>query len=1328
MASLSLRIYQKLDESTEFSVLLENKRLKTSLLFQAGTVAELGQAETDAIRSDHFSRLADSYGCLGVLQRCPSENTEYYLIVVTRCVKVCVLLNSSIYKIQEVDVISLQQPRLPGYKSQDEDNWVKEIKKLMGNESFYFSVSVAGDSRPLDLTLCAQRRARTDISDNRFFWNRMLYLHPKRFDINCDAWLLKVICGSVEFSSVYMGNHAPKLYVISRLSCERAGTRFMMRGVDDYGHVANFVETEELVHVETLDNVILSYVQTRGTVPLFWEQPGLNVGSHKVKMSREPTISGKAFSEHMRFLRHKYGGLAVINVLGTGVTGKSQGEAALSHLFQLQHKTCPWSCDCPHIVFDFHQECRGGNTDNLSRKLQPQIQQQIDSFCLFCLRGGVVVQEQRGVMRTNCLDCLDRTNRIQTFLGLERLDAMLDLLGEAATSGVIKHRLRSKFEDMWKDNGNKISQIYAGTGALQGSKIIDGARSVGRTIQNNLMDSSKQEAIDLLLHGNLLDNYLAALARTVLPQHLQYAPLSVLKSVTDRIPEFSEPLPLKVCVGTYNVNGGKHFRSLAYKHLSLDDWLLDYSNNNGANFLVQTSAEEEKSNKKPPDLFAIGFEEIVDLNASNIMSNTQWSENANSWGHELEKVISRDENFVMVTWAQLVGVALFVFVNEKHAAHVKYVNVHTVKTGMQGNTGNKGAVGIRLLVHNTSIAFVCSHFAAGQKEVNERNQDYDSIARKMIFNLKVPLWAHDYVFWCGDFNYRINLPREEIVRLVKQSEWDLLLEHDQLLLSQKENKCFPGFKEGAIKFAPTYKYDLFSDDYDTSEKARSPAWTDRVLFWRRRYKWQENCPWSHGNIDHYSCAALKQSDHRPVLAAISCEGRKVDEAKLDAVYKEVVSSLGPSDCTVLVQCVSGKQMGEELSEKVLEAVQEAMDALGTLVTVRFQNYNILFTYDSPKQALDAISSSPIKVDGLEFSIKLKTERWQELLEEEMRFCMDTTTPLCTETIPTPPDLPSSTSLLAPSSVRDVLGQLYSQSAQSPMPSPCPSPSFDPGRESSSGSEPPSDDEQTSPRFVPVRPAPVRPAMPSRPPPPRPQYSSPTHGPKETSSASPVISRAASKPVGNSPPLPSPPRSSYSVETVSSAEGSPLDGSSVSSNSGIASSASLSRRDVPLPHYPNTAQQDPSVAATPPSFPSAYELPSIPPPQQAPTLPVENLNSQSPFPPTAEAPPSPHPPAEAPPFLPPPAEAPPSLPPPAEAPPSLPPSVPVRTETSPPLGACILRPNGPVSAGGPPPLPVRGGAGRSGPPSLPARSAVPSLPPRTLPTVPGRALPTVPPRK
>lgn len=57
------------------------------------------------------------------------------------------------------------------------------------------------------------------------------------------------------------------------------------------------------------------------------------------------------------------------------------------------------------------------------------------------------------------------------------------------------------------------------------------------------------------------------------------APISVLRQLCNRCDQYTSPLPLRVAVGTYNVNGGKHFRSLAYKHLSLDDWLLDCQKN-----------------------------------------------------------------------------------------------------------------------------------------------------------------------------------------------------------------------------------------------------------------------------------------------------------------------------------------------------------------------------------------------------------------------------------------------------------------------------------------------------------------------------------------------------------------------------------------------------------------------------------------------------------------------------------------------------------------------------------------------------------------------------
>ena len=96
----------------------------------------------------------------------------------------------------------------------------------------------------------------------------------------------------------------------------------------------------------------------------------------------------------------------------------------------------------------------------------------------------------------------------------------------------------------------------------------------------------------------------------------------------------------------------------------------------------------------------------------------------------------------------------------------------------------------------------------------------------------------------------------------------------QLTIERNEGNVFQGFNEGDIEFAPTYKYDLFSEDYDTSEKCRVPAWTDRIL-WRRRKpdpaQGQTAPLTSPGTVHWYGRAELKQSDHRPILGVYDVE-------------------------------------------------------------------------------------------------------------------------------------------------------------------------------------------------------------------------------------------------------------------------------------------------------------------------------------------------------------------------------------------------------------------------------------------------------------------------
>ena len=114
------------------------------------------------------------------------------------------------------------------------------------------------------------------------------------------------------------------------------------------------------------------------------------------------------------------------------------------------------------------------------------------------------------------------------------------------------------------------------------------------------------------------------------------------------------------------------------------------------------------------------------------------SENAKQWASELTKTLNRDEKFTLVTYQQLVGVCLYVFIRTELAPSITEVAVDFVKTGMGGATGNKGTVGIRLQYHTTTIAFVASHFAAGQKGISERNEDYKEAINKIMFPKVMP--------------------------------------------------------------------------------------------------------------------------------------------------------------------------------------------------------------------------------------------------------------------------------------------------------------------------------------------------------------------------------------------------------------------------------------------------------------------------------------------------------------------------------------------------------------------------------------------------------------
>ncbi|XP_045495221.1 synaptojanin-1 [Colias croceus] len=974
--SKGFKVLEKSAPPNPYSIILQHRNKDTALLFESQAVVSLSSQETDTLRKQ-YHKIADAYGCLGVLQLNSGESCMLYLVLVTGC--------SSVGKVGDNEVFKITQSQfLPLFHQTQGEDKVSEVRKLLNSGTFYFSWNSGKTSDNLfDLTLCAQRKAKGASPDNRFFWNRTLFIHLIRFGIDCDDWLTRAMCGSVEIRTIYVGHRVARAVLISRLSCERAGTRFNVRGCNDDGNVANFVETEQAIYV---DDSVSSYIQTRGSVPLFWEQPGIQVGSHKVKMSRGYDASTSACERHFSQLKRNYGSIFVVNLLGSSMIGGTEGEANLSNAFQ-RHLNESAHSDIVQIIFDYHQEVRASSIESALGKFKKFVEKYYDSISIFSAKGVDIYNVQKGVIRTNCLDCLDRTNSIQTFIGLEMLAIQLMLL-QCIDKKQNVNRFEEVFKQMWINNGNEISKIYAGTGAIQGgSKLIDGARSAARTIQNNLLDNSKQEAIDILLLGSTLNSELADRTRILLPSNILHTSTAVLREMCRRANEFTQPSSIRITIGTYNVNGGKHFRSLAYKDVSLADWLLDCPNSS----LVNTVNLKDH----PSDIFAIGFQEIVDLNASNIMAAS--SDNAKAWSEELEKVLCRDASYTLLSSHQLVGVCLFVFARKDLIPHIRDVALDSVKTGLGGATGNKGAVAIRLVIYGTSLCFVCAHFAAGQSQVSERNADYTEITRKVAFPMGRSLYSHDFVFWCGDFNYRIDLDKEETRLLAAQNNLQRLLEQDQLTRQKSQGLVFKNCFEGEITFLPTYKYDLFSDDYDTSEKCRAPAWTDRVLWRSKKHTIdpESTSQLAAGKLLHYGRAELKQSDHRPVIAILEIEVLQVSYTKCMEVFYEVVQDLGPPDASIIVQPVEDIDSDDTIfDDNLMAIILQELATFGEVTLVRFiDDHTLSITFRDGQNALAAAQKGTISSSVIPLRVSLKSPNWIEIVRSEVGLCTNNTIPL-----------------------------------------------------------------------------------------------------------------------------------------------------------------------------------------------------------------------------------------------------------------------------------------------------------------------------------------------
>lgn len=747
------------------------------------------------------------------------------------------------------------------------------LQKMLSNGSFYFS-------NDFDLTSIIQHRGFLNEKNRNtkkkkenfrncrkeFMWNFFMMKGLLKFVSNLDPYLQSIFDKNLFFTVVIRGFaktilvSSPKdtLTIISKQSWKRAGTRFNARGIDDHGNVANFVETELLYNQVSL-SLIFSFVQIRGSAPIFWEQDSTLVNL-KINITRSLEATQSSFNKHFSSIFQRHGACHIVNLLSNTKSSEYSITKSYKNLFIKFNK----NDEMAFTNFDFHNETKQLNKGFASAtKILPFLHNSIKQFGIFIYNTNEqkTINNQYGIFRINCLDCLDRTNLIQQVISQFVLKNILS--SESSKISISNLQIESiinKHNFLWADNGDAVSQIYTGTNALKSSfsrsgkmnfvsALSDATISVSRIYQNIFIDGKKQSTLDILLGKNLKLKFVKI-----------YDPINqyVNEKLKSQSYSFTTTKEISIYIGSYNVNGLNDLDDL-----DLTSWLFP-----------------SEYDDFYPDIYAIGLQEITDFNPGSFLNNDDFK--SSKW----EKILSyyfnsKKEPYVLLRTESIASISLFLFVKKAQIHGISQVFGSSKKTGFGGISSNKGACGVRFEFGLTSFAVVSSHLAAGTKSLLERYDDYRSILNGLIFTRNYTINDHDHIIWFGDLNYRISLLNEYCKFLVEKKQFKELYEADQLKNEIENKGAFYGFKEGKIDFPPTYKFDKGTSDYDTSEKQRVPSWTDRILYLSST---KDNVL---DQVVYQSSPEICLSDHKPVFSIFKCKVEFIDKEKKNKLSKNL---------------------------------------------------------------------------------------------------------------------------------------------------------------------------------------------------------------------------------------------------------------------------------------------------------------------------------------------------------------------------------------------------------------------------------------------------------
>ncbi|GES62490.1 phosphoinositide phosphatase [Aspergillus terreus] len=520
-------------------------------------------------------RISSIAGILGIIKL----KLDKYIIVITKAQPMGRLRGHMVYKVAATEFLPLRERPLHDH---DEDTYLALLKELLRTGPMYFSYA-------LDLTNSFQRQSQCDPTlpmwkraDDRFFWNRFIQTDLIDFSLGVqdstgmrysgpqpgvDPFILPVMFGMLRITPAKVKSTSFTFALITRRSRHRAGTRYFSRGIDEKGNVSNYNETEQIVILNDAtgglsgfaggqsmtkdqagnpgqDLQVMAFVQTRGSVPVYWAEVNNLKYTPKLQVRGVETAldaAQKHFSEQIRLYGENYL-VNLVNQKGrearvkdayeqliriivspsAETTERDQVSSEKMHVLEPGHRQK--DLDRLHyIYFDFHNETKGLKWHRAELLLDRLIGG-LNAGGYFrgvedptAPSGQLDARSvQTSVVRTNCMDCLDRTNVVQSMLGRwaitrQLMDAGVLRPGEAANDD---RDFENLFRNIWADNADVVSKSYSGTGALKTDFTRTGQRtragmlqdlnnSITRYVRNNFLDGPRQDGFDVFLGAYL---------------------------------------------------------------------------------------------------------------------------------------------------------------------------------------------------------------------------------------------------------------------------------------------------------------------------------------------------------------------------------------------------------------------------------------------------------------------------------------------------------------------------------------------------------------------------------------------------------------------------------------------------------------------------------------------------------------------------------------------------------------------------------------------------------------------------------------------------------